>query len=430
MKALGTNHYEGGCNSNIRNSIVGNLPQPPSRGSLHALKLEFGVCVGADFAAQINFFVLRGDPFHDVIPPYIVLIALLRRLYLYRLALSNQKQLCPQPLVTARNSRTRVTNPALPTRLIVPGRSLNSGYDILAFENRYQEARVKSISRRTDRVSLTLLLEISGTDSQGKEFRAQVRTLLLNRAGAIIVFEGELAAEQRLHIQRRAPSESQRQGEVRVVGQFGKQDDGYLYGVEIVDPSLDLWGVEFPSIAESPEAVARMLLECTHCGAHEVVHLNELELRTFEANRGIARYCKACGVPSIWTQAPHETEKKLSSRASRPRRPIDRSASANAAAEQRERRRVRLKTRLTACIRQTGSDDELAVCEDISPVGMCFRSKRRYAPDASVEVAVPYSPESANIFLPARIIYSEEMPKAGLFRHGTEYCKLGPPANN
>jgi hypothetical protein len=88
---------------------------------------------------------------------------------------------------------------------------------------------------------------------------------------------------------------------------------------------------------------------------------------------------------------------------------------------------MRLKTRLTACIRQPNADDELAVCEDISPVGMCFRSKRRYDADAAIEVAVPYSPDAANIFLPARVVYSEEMPKAGLFRHGTEYRKPGPP---
>jgi hypothetical protein len=86
---------------------------------------------------------------------------------------------------------------------------------------------------------------------------------------------------------------------------------------------------------------------------------------------------------------------------------------------------MRLHTRLTACVRQAGSDDELAVCEDISPLGVCFRSKRRYDARAIVEVAVPYSPDAANIFLPAAVVYSEEMPKAGLFRHGAEYRK--PP---
>ena len=282
--------------------------------------------------------------------------------------------------------------------------------------------------RRTDRVSLTLLLEVSGTDSRGKEFKAPARTLLLNRGGGVIIFEGELAPEQRIHIQRRAASESHRKTEVRVVGQFGRQRDGFLYGIEIIDPEVDLWGVEFPPIADSLEAVARMLLECSYCRSREVVHLNELELRAFETNRGIARHCKTCGVPSIWTQAPHEDEKKLGARTPRGRRSSDAQAAVPPQGEQRERQRMRLQTRLTACIRQAGADDELAVCEDISPVGMCFRSKRRYDSDAAVEVAVPYSPDAANIFLPARIIYSEQMPKAGLFRHGTEYRRIGQRA--
>jgi hypothetical protein len=282
--------------------------------------------------------------------------------------------------------------------------------------------------RRTDRVSLTLLLEVSGTDSHGEEFKAPAHTLLINRGGALIVFERELTPEQEIHIQRRAASESHRGSRVRVVGQFGRQKGGFLYGIEIMDSDVDLWGIEFPPIADSTEAVARMLLECSYCHSREVVHLNELELRAFETNRGIARHCRTCGVPSIWTQAPHEDEKKVTRRTPRVTRESDARGAGASESEQRERQRMQLKTRLTACIRQTGADDELAVCEDISPVGMCFRSKRRYDADAQIDVAVPYSPDAANIFLPARIVYSEEMPKAGLFRHGTEYRKLGQRA--
>jgi hypothetical protein len=282
--------------------------------------------------------------------------------------------------------------------------------------------------RRSDRVSLTLLLEASGTDVHGKEFKETARTLMVNRAGAVILLERELKPEQQIHVRRQAPSESQRQGSVRIVGQFGRQKEGYLYGIEILDPTTDLWGVEFPPIAESDEAVARMLLQCTYCRGREVVYLNELDLRGFETNRGIARHCKACGVPSIWTQAPHEDEKKLASRGARGRRGAEEKGEISPDEDKRQRQRMRIQTRLTACIRQTGVDDELAVCEDISPVGMCFRSKRRYDGDSNIDVAVPYSPEAANIFIPARIVYSEEMPKAGLFRHGTEYRKVGPRA--
>jgi PilZ domain len=281
--------------------------------------------------------------------------------------------------------------------------------------------------RRSDRVTLTLLLEASGNDVHGRAFKEPTRTLLISRTGGMIVLGSELKADQSIHVKRLAPLEAHRHSPVRIVGQFGREKDGYLYGIEIMDGGNDLWGIEFPPLAESEEAVARMLMECSYCRSREVVYLNELELRGFETNRGTARHCKTCGVPSIWNQAPHEDEKKLASRAAR-RRAQDGPGQPPETGEQRERSRMRLKTRLTACIRQTGTDDELAVCEDISPIGMCFRSKRRYDAEAPIEVAVPYAPDAANIFLPARVIYSEEMPKAGLFRHGTEYRRIGPRA--
>ena len=279
--------------------------------------------------------------------------------------------------------------------------------------------------RRSDRVSLILLLEASGTDINGQEFADPARTMQINRTGAVILLDRDLRPDQHINIKRKAASEAHRQSKVRVVGQFGRQKEGYVYGIEILQPENDVWGIEFPPIAESEEAVARMLLECTYCRGREVVYLNELELRGFEITRGIARHCKTCGVPSIWTQAPHEDEKKLASRAARGRRGQAAPGEIPAGGEQRERQRLRMKTRLTACIRQANEDDELAVCEDISPVGMCFRSKRRYNAETAIGVAVPYSPEAANIFLPARVIYCEEMPKAGLFRHGVEYRRPG-----
>lgn len=284
--------------------------------------------------------------------------------------------------------------------------------------------------RRSDRVSLTLLLEASGTDNQGRDFKQRARTMLISRGGAVLVLERELTPDQQIHLQRIAANHAHRSADVRVVRQIGRERDGYLYGVEVLDNGVDLWGVEFPE--ESPDAIAKALLECTYCHSRELMHLSELELRAFETSRGIARHCKTCRVPSIWIQVPHDVEKKRTSRsgAAQLTAAEKRAASHDVSAddEQRERRRTRLHTRLTACIRQAGEDDELALCEDISPIGMCFRSKRRYLPDAPIDVAVPYSPDTANIFLPARVVYSEELSKGGLFRHGTEYRRVGPRA--
>ena len=54
--------------------------------------------------------------------------------------------------------------------------------------------------RRSDRVSLTLLLETSGKDAAGQEFVEACRTLLINRTGAVIVLERDLAPDQHIHL--------------------------------------------------------------------------------------------------------------------------------------------------------------------------------------------------------------------------------------
>ncbi|MGB8837128.1 MAG: hypothetical protein WCC67_10320, partial [Candidatus Acidiferrales bacterium] len=88
--------------------------------------------------------------------------------------------------------------------------------------------------RRSDRVSLILLLEASGTDINGQEFAEPARTMQINRTGAVILLDRDLGPDQRIDIKRKAASEAHRQSKVRIVGQFGRQKEGYVYGIEIL----------------------------------------------------------------------------------------------------------------------------------------------------------------------------------------------------
>ena len=58
-------------------------------------------------------------------------------------------------------------------------------------------------ARRSDRVSLTLLLETTGTDRHGHEFRTHAQSVI-SYGGAVIVLDRELQANQEIHIQRKA----------------------------------------------------------------------------------------------------------------------------------------------------------------------------------------------------------------------------------
>src|SRR6516225_4723952 len=104
----------------------------------------------------------------------------------------------------------------------------------------------------------------------------------------------------------------------------------------------------------------------------------------------------------------------------------------HADAQQRERgsrdspkNRTRVKARVLACIRRRGFQEEVVVCEDLSKGGISFRSRNQYAEGSRLEVAVPYTPGAGAIFVPIRIVFSQRITSAGLFRHGAAYVR--PP---
>jgi hypothetical protein len=84
-----------------------------------------------------------------------------------------------------------------------------------------------------------------------------------------------------------------------------------------------------------------------------------------------------------------------------------------------------VKARVLACIRRRGFQEEVAVCEDLSKGGISFRSRNKYPEGSRLEVAVPYTPGAGAIFVPIRIVSSQPITAAGLFRHGAAY--LRPP---
>ena len=272
--------------------------------------------------------------------------------------------------------------------------------------------------RRSDRVSLTLPIQAHGLDAEGHEFTEQANTAVINRHGGVIVLERKLTPSQEILL-RRTDSGNSVEAKFRVLGEIGAQGNGYVYAVALLDPEANFWNIEFPSPAKSREALARVLLECSNCRRREVVYLNEVDLKGYETFRGIARNCATCAGPTIWTPVHHEEPSKAPAPPVAPEPEAPQPVSPDA--ETREKNRF--KTRLTGYIRQAGYGEELVVCENASPDGVCFRSQKPYVEGTRVEVAFPYSQGNANIFLPARIVYSQRLPSAGLFRHGLEYIR-------
>jgi len=280
-------------------------------------------------------------------------------------------------------------------------------------------------TRSSDRVTLTLRLEALGIDQSGQEFKEPARTQLVSRGGAELIVKRHLAVGQSLRLRLpsiapRRPADSapsnapdNREAEARVVAQLGGHPEGFAYGVALADPGASaLWDVTIPPLAASHLAMARLLMECVHCRSRELAYLDERELREFDLHQIVARACRSCGVATLWQPAAQEDTRRSSA---------DRAQKFPPPNFERTRNNSRVRAILQACIRRPGEPDEIVVCENVSPTGLCFRSRRGYPAGTSLSIAVPYSREGANVFVPAEVVYHQALPAIGLSRHGVAY---------
>jgi hypothetical protein len=268
--------------------------------------------------------------------------------------------------------------------------------------------------RQSDRVNLRMQVDASWFGTSGIAFKQPAETLLVSRNGGVIRLQEKLFAGQELTLNRKADGDQIKSVRARIVAEIDCEPEGFIYAIAILDPRVDFWDIDFPAPHKSEEALARMLMECSFCQRREVVYLNEIEVKSFEIRKCAARFCKHCDSPSIWIEAQSPTnDEVLPSRSAVVERVVPR------------RNRTRVKARVLACIRRRGFQEEVAVCEDLSKGGLSFRSRNHYPEGTRLEVAVPYTPGAGAIFVPIRIVFSQPIAAAGLFRHGAAY--LRPP---
>ncbi len=269
--------------------------------------------------------------------------------------------------------------------------------------------------RQSDRVAFRVPLEASWLAADGLVLKRSAHTFLVSRNGGVLRLPDKLQAGHEIMLERPLDGGVTQTVRARIVAEIDHEPEGFLYAFHILDHSADFWGIEFPSPQRAEEALARLLMECSFCQRREVVYLNELELKSFEARKAVARICKICDAPSIWVEV-HAEDPPSDSQAPRP-------ADDDRVIPRRNRTRVR--ARVLACIRRRGFQEEVAVCEDLSKGGLAFRSRNQYPEGTRLEVAVPYTPGGGAVFVPIRIVFSQALPSAGLYRHGAAYIR--PP---
>jgi len=275
--------------------------------------------------------------------------------------------------------------------------------------------------RHSDRISLGFRIRISGVDSGGQQFSDETQTVVVSRFGAKVKLARGLLPHQEIVVLCVATG---KEAIARVVGQVGVSPDGYAYGIEILDPTANLWGIAFPPPGPDDEpAGGRAVLECMACHSREVMTLNDLELEVFQQSERLSRSCERCGEVTLW--GPCEFEAPYKPTAPRPPRPAEVQETPNpleiTPRTQNDREASRLRMTTPICVRTPLYGEDVGTTEDVSKGGFRFKSPQNYTVGSLVEVAIPYTPTGANIFVAARIAWRQDLPDFGVVVYGASY---------
>src|SRR5215470_16376755 len=166
--------------------------------------------------------------------------------------------------------------------------------------------RVEEPVRQSDRIAFRMPVETSWYGSGGILVKRMAQTLLVSRNGGVIRLQEKLLPNQEITLKRQLEGDQIKSVRARIVAEIDQEPEGFLYAIHLLEIRSDFWDIEFPTPVKAEEALARMLMECSFCQRREVVYLNELELKSFEIRRAVARVCKICDAPAIWTEVQSE----------------------------------------------------------------------------------------------------------------------------
>lgn len=335
--------------------------------------------------------------------------------------------------------------------------------------------------RRSGRMSKSVPILLIGNDCEGRVFTENTHTVMLSYHGAGIVSRHILVAEQELVLRS---LESQRETEIRVVGEIGSQGNLHTYGVAFLNEMLDFWRMEFPAPPSQPERPLKLTLECSGCDATVALLDGDFEFDICAIHVGLVRHCARCGFATVWkrtkpgsesravpvkmarkpeekprvpgiapgkmeldlheateeappvertafqaTDSAHARAQANATERSRPRgehaaKRATRAGAQTGAVALQDRRRRRAKVNYFACVRSAAFGDDVVTCIDMSRGGLSFWTKNAYEISAQVTIAVPFSPESPNapaIFVAARVVNVAEAPERKMFRCGVAF---------
>src|SRR5215475_2499969 len=138
--------------------------------------------------------------------------------------------------------------------------------------------------RRSGRVSRQIPILLLGTDTSGRVFSEETRTLVLSRHGAGILSRNKFAPDEVLRMRL---ADSGREIEIRLVRHLGEDPRGNVYGIAFCDPEIDFWQIDFPPPPELHLLPPKVSLERCFCGELSLIQQTEIEADVYLASETV-----------------------------------------------------------------------------------------------------------------------------------------------
>ncbi|MGC1620524.1 MAG: PilZ domain-containing protein [Candidatus Acidiferrum sp.] len=148
-----------------------------------------------------------------------------------------------------------------------------------------------------------LAIVLLGTDTTGKVFSEETKTVVLSRHGAGVLSRYRFTPDEVLTL--RLP-DSTKEAVVRLVGQIGGEPGRYVYGLAFVDPDPHFWPMEFPPPESFESASHSVSFECSFCHVRQDVQQGDIEDDVYSVLGNILRFCPDCGISTPWKKAQGE----------------------------------------------------------------------------------------------------------------------------
>ena len=269
---------------------------------------------------------------------------------------------------------------------------------------------------KTYRITNSVALVISWKLSSGRSCSADARTNRISREGATIALAHELASGQEIRVRRQGGGD---EAVARVAGFIEKKGGWSTFGVVFTESSENFWGADWHEGVETEGAPVRINLECAACQARAAIELNEIQTEVFMTRGIISLSCDHCASWTVWALATKGAPSTSETEKNKKPLPASKKVADN------RRKHLRVATKVMACVSFGGFPDEIVRVRDASRGGFRFISSNVYPEGAILMVAVPYTRDSANVFVPASIMWRRELTHLDRREYGVAYNETG-----